>query len=235
MVLAYFYHPSTSLSPSRLLSSLCHEIPRRYRRCAASLKQNLDDQDSHSWTEGSDEDAVLSPASSRGLYHNLSNMSNHQKKANLILFGLSELQEHFCSLLSLLPSAERPLVLVLDGLNHLEKRLGSRLIGSLPSPLPPHVKVVLSASPSSREILKALGPQRPWEAQAEEPGYVSVSLGTADRRPRMKMLASLLSSCGRKVTSGQQALVNKALSSCGLTLYVRLLHLHVSLWTSGRT
>lgn len=212
MVLTYFHHPPTSLSPSRLLSSLCHEIPRRYRRRAASLKRNLDERDRRSWTEGSDED-----------------------EANVIAFGLSELQEHFCSLLSLLPSAGRPLVLVLDGLNHLEGHLGSRLIGSLPSPLPPHVKVVLSASPSSRDILKALGPQRPWEAQAEEPGYVSVSLGTADRRPRVKMLASLLSSSGRKVTSGQQALVNQALSSCGLTLYVRLLHLHVSLWTSGRT
>lgn len=235
MVLTYFYHPSTSLSPTRLLSSLCHEIPRRYRHCAASLKQNLDDQNSHSWTEWSDEDTMFSSASSPDLHHNLSNTSNHQKKSNFKSFGLSELQKQFCSLLSLLPSAERPLVLVLDGLDHLEKRLGSQLIRSLPSPLPPHVKVILSVSPSSREILKALGPQRPWEARVEEPGYMSVSLGTADRRSCMKMLASLLSSCGRKVTSGQQALVNQALTSCCLTLYVRLLHLHVSLWSSSRT
>uniref|UniRef100_UPI003AB07330 NACHT and WD repeat domain-containing protein 2-like n=1 Tax=Centroberyx gerrardi TaxID=166262 RepID=UPI003AB07330 len=63
-------------------------------------------------------------------------------------------------------------------------------------------------------------------------GYMCVQLSLADRKQCVKMLASLLSGSGRRVTSGQQALVNQALTSCSLTLYARLLHVHTSLWSS---
>lgn len=236
VVLTYFCHLSTSLSPKQLLSSLCHEIPHRYQHNASSFKQNLN-QDSHSCTESCDEDAMFSFTSNPDLQTQRRFSENNN--TNLIFFGIAELQKQFFFLLSLLPSTKRPLFLILDGLDHIENHSGSQVIRSLPSPLPPNVKVILSVSPNSRQILKALGPQHPQdsllEVNAKKPGYELVSLGTADRKRRIKMLASLLSSSGRKVTSGQQALVNQALTSCCLSLYVRLLHLHISLWHSGRT
>lgn len=242
VVLTYFCHLSTSLSPKQLLSNLCHEIPRRYQHNASSLKQTLDNHGSHSCTESSDEDAMFSFTSTPDLHCELSFAevtSDCQKNTNLTLFGIAELQTQFFSLLSLMPSTQRPLFLIFDGLDHIESPFGSQIIRSLPSPLPPNVKVILSVSPNSRQILKALGPQHPQnsllEANAKKPGYMPVSLGMADRKRCVKMLASLLSSSGRKVTSGQQALVNQALTSCCLTLYVRLLHRHISLWHSGRT
>lgn len=242
VVLPYFCHLSTSLSPKQLLSSLCHQISCRYQHKASASKQNLDSPDSQSCTESSDEDAMFGFTSNPDLHWGLSNtemISDCQKNTDPVLFGIAELRKQFFSLLSLMPSTKRPLFLILDGLDHMEKRFGSEIIRSLPSPLPPNVKVILSVSPSSRQILKALSPQRPQdgllEATAKTPGYVPVPMGMADRKQCIKMLALLLSSSGRKVTSGQQALVNQALASCCLTLYVRLLHAHISHWYSGRS
>lgn len=242
VVLTYFCHLSTSRSPKQLLSSFCHEIPRRYQHNESSLKQNLDNQDRHSYTKSGYKDTMFGLISKPDSYCELSNAErifDCQKNTNFILFGIAELQKQFLSLLSLMPSTKRPLFLILDGLDHTEKHFWSQIIESLPSPLPPNVKVILSVSPNSREILKTLGPEHPrdslLEANTKKQGYLPVSLGMADRKPCVQMLASLLSSSGRKVTSGQQALVNQALTSCRLTLYVILLHLHVSLWRSGKT
>uniref|UniRef100_H3BY91 Nephrocystin 3-like N-terminal domain-containing protein n=2 Tax=Tetraodon nigroviridis TaxID=99883 RepID=H3BY91_TETNG len=60
VVLTYFCHLSTGRSPKQLLSSLCHEIPRRYRQSASSLKQNLDNPDRHSCRKSANKDAVFS-------------------------------------------------------------------------------------------------------------------------------------------------------------------------------
>lgn len=241
VVLTYFCHLSTSLSPKLLLSNLCHEIHHRYQPNASSLKQNLDNQDCHSWKEPSDEDAMFSFTSKPKLHCQLSNteaISDCQQNTNVLSSDIVEHQKQFCFLLSLMPSTKRPLLLILNGLDHMKNHFGSQIIGSFPSPLPPNVKVILSVSPNSRHILKALGPQPPQEglleADGKKPSHIPLSLGMADRKGCLKMLASLLSSSGRKVTSGQQALVNRALTSCSLTLYVRLLHLHISLWHSGR-
>lgn len=236
VVLTYFCHLSTGRSPKQLLSSLCHEIPRRYRQSASSLKQNLDNPDRHSCRKSANKDAVFSLTSNPDLHCEA--ISACQKNTDVLFFGIAELRKQFFSLLSLMPSTQRPLFLILDGLDHIENHFGSQIIESLPSPLPPNVKVILSVSLSSRHILKTLGPERPRDtllrSDAKEQGYLPVPLGMADRKPCIKMLASLLSSSGRKVTSGQQAVVNEALTSWCLTLYVRLLHLHVSLWRSGR-
>ncbi|KAM6946004.1 NACHT and WD repeat domain-containing protein 2-like [Aplochiton taeniatus] len=64
-------------------------------------------------------------------------------------------------------------------------------------------------------------------------GHVCVELGPVERRMCVRMLASLLEVSGRRVTSGQQAGVNQALSSGALPLYTRLLHAHAVLWSSG--
>lgn len=240
VVLPYFCQMASSFPTKQLLLSLCQQISYRYHQ-NTSLKKNLDNQDSHSYTKPREEDTMFSFTSDPGLHCELSNTettSSCWKNFNLQPFGLSDLQKQFSSLLSLLPSAKQPLFLIIDGLDHYENHFGYQLIRSLPSTLPPNVKVMLSISSSRRQILQALSPQHPQDSLLkvnEESGYISVALGMADREQCFKMLASLLSSSGRKVTSGQQALVNQALTSCSLALYVRLLHLHVSLWLSGRT
>ncbi|XP_071353048.1 NACHT and WD repeat domain-containing protein 2 isoform X2 [Trachinotus anak] len=155
--------------------------------------------------------------------------------------SLSELKERLSSLLSLLPSPKQPLVLILDGLDQIESNfICSQIIESLPSPLLPGVKLIFTISSSRTHVLQAIKLRYPQcspphcvsEGSEKESGYVCVQLGLADRKECVKMLASLLTSSGRRVTSGQQALVNRALTSCCLTLYARLLHVHTSLWYS---
>uniref|UniRef100_A0A3Q3LC29 NWD1/2-like winged helix-turn-helix domain-containing protein n=1 Tax=Mastacembelus armatus TaxID=205130 RepID=A0A3Q3LC29_9TELE len=154
--------------------------------------------------------------------------------------SLSELKERFSTILSLLPFPRRTLVLLLDGLDQLENNFGLQIIESLPSPLPPGVKLILTVSSNQTQVLQAIKlhypqcnpPQCVSKDSETKSGYDCVQLGLADRKQCVKMLASLLSSSGRRVTSGQQALVNQALTSCGLTLYAQLLHVHTSLWRS---
>ncbi|XP_023254492.1 NACHT and WD repeat domain-containing protein 2-like [Seriola lalandi dorsalis] len=155
--------------------------------------------------------------------------------------SLSELKECLSSLLSLLPSPKQPLVLILDGLDQIENNfICPQIIESLPSPLPLGAKLILTVSSSGAHILQAIKLQYPQcspprcvpKGSEKESGYVCVQLGLADRKECVKMLASLLISSGRRVTSGQQALVNQALTSCCLTLYAQLLHVHTSLWYS---
>uniref|UniRef100_A0A665UJI3 Uncharacterized protein n=1 Tax=Echeneis naucrates TaxID=173247 RepID=A0A665UJI3_ECHNA len=153
---------------------------------------------------------------------------------------LSELKEHFSSLLSLLPSPKQPLVLILDGFDHFKNDfIFPQIVESLPSPLPPSVKLILAVSSSQARVLQAIKLQYPkcspphcLSESDKEWGFILVQLGVANRKECVKMLASLLMSSGRTVTSGQQALVNQALASCCLTLYARLLHVHTSLWYS---
>lgn len=135
--------------------------------------------------------------------------------------SLSELRGHLSSLLTLRPSSKQPLCLILDGLDHMEKTLWSELVSSLPTPLPANVKVVLTVASSARV--------------PEGVALSLVPLPALERKRCVRMVASLLSGCGRRVTSGQQVLVNRALSSCRLPLYVRLLHRHTALWRSGES
>lgn len=221
MVLTYFCTQASSFSPKQLLSRLCQQVSRRYQQHASCFKQNLD-----SPTEPRGEDAELSLAPDPEL--------SDAEATPDCRKNTTEVQRQFSSLLSLVPSTKQPLVLILDGLDHIHNHIGTQIIRSLPSPLPPNVKVILSVSSTGRQILQGLSPQH-RQGDEEESGFVSVPLGTADRKQCLKMLASLLRGSGRKVTSGQQALVNRALTSCSLALYVRLLHLHASLWRSGRT
>uniref|UniRef100_A0A3P8WMP2 NWD1/2-like winged helix-turn-helix domain-containing protein n=1 Tax=Cynoglossus semilaevis TaxID=244447 RepID=A0A3P8WMP2_CYNSE len=155
--------------------------------------------------------------------------------------SLTELRAHFRCLLSNLPSSKQPLVLILTGLDQIQTDSHClSILESLPSPLPPAVKLILTVSTSSTQILRAIRVhythpcRRPCvsESTKQAAGYVSVQLGLADRKECGKLLVALLGSSGRRVTSGQQSVVNHALTSCGRTLYVRLLHVHASLWRS---
>lgn len=210
MVIPYFCTWSSSLSSvNHLLLSLCRQIDSRYKRGTSSEHNyNLDHRnqpdDLHDGLKMSHTAPCLGPCclDERDL-------------------SLSELRGRLSSLLTQRPSSKQPLCLILDGLDHMEKTLWSELACSLPTPLPPNVKVVLSVSPSF---------------SARMSGGVALSLvplPALERKQCVKMVASLLSSCGRRVTSGQQVLVNRALSSCCLPLYIQLLQQHTALWRSG--
>ncbi|XP_034721604.1 NACHT and WD repeat domain-containing protein 2 isoform X2 [Etheostoma cragini] len=205
VVITYFCDLSIDPSPRHLLLSLCSQIGDRYHSECGS-EQYPRELDNPS----------CSPTSN---------------------FCLSKLKERLSSLLSFMPSTERPLVLILDGLDHIGNNFGLHIMESLPSPLPPSVKLILRVSSKWTQVLRDITPQRGplqcvSEGREKEVGYVCVQLGLVDRKQCLEMLASLLRNSGRRVTSGQQALVNRALTSCCLTLYARLLHLHVSHWHS---
>ncbi|XP_054457796.1 NACHT and WD repeat domain-containing protein 2 [Anoplopoma fimbria] len=215
VVITYFCNLSINPSLRHLLSSLCYQIADRYRS-ESSSEQNPSHMDSLSCIT------------------NLRDFcSNCSSKSNICL---SELKERLSSLLTSMPTTKQPLVLILCGLDHMGNNSGPYIMESLPSPLPPNVKLILTVSSNRTQVLQAINPKRSppqcVSEGSEESGYVCVQLGSVDRKQCLKMLASLLSSSGRKVTSGQQALVNTALTSCGLPLYARLLHLHSSLWHS---
>ncbi|CAN9511577.1 unnamed protein product [Ophioblennius macclurei] len=196
VVVSYLCNLSTDASPRRLLSGLCSRIADGYL-------------DSSSGLEPSSRPPV-----------DLSELHSLLLKPD---FSSSEVKGLLWSLLTLLPSKNRPLVLLLDGLDQLEDGVGPQVVHSLPSPVPPHVKLVLTASSFRTRLLHAV-------ARRFHDG--AVRLGAPDRKRCVKMLEALLRRSGRKVTSGQQAVVNRALGRCRLPLYVRLLHEITALWRS---
>lgn len=224
-LVTFFSSLSINPSPKRLLSFLCYQIATRYHSSPSS--------DYHRSTSSSS-----SCSSDPGERLSSCSWSLRPEGTNTAMMTLSELQEFFSSLLSHCPSTKRPLVLILDGLDHIESNSALQILGSLPSPLPPSVKLVLTVSSSRTQILTAFGPHSPSGSMSEggdkESGCVCLQLGVADRKQSVRMLASLLSGSGRKVTSGQQVLVNQALTSCLLPLHTRLLRQHTALWCSGR-
>uniref|UniRef100_A0A8C4ZGE1 NWD1/2-like winged helix-turn-helix domain-containing protein n=1 Tax=Gadus morhua TaxID=8049 RepID=A0A8C4ZGE1_GADMO len=107
----------------------------------------------------------------------------------------SWLKDHLSSLLSSFPTPNRPVVLILDGLDQIN------------------------------DALQAI--------QLHYPEcYSFVELKSMESGQCIRMVASLLSLSGRRVTSGQQTLVNKALGSCSQIFYARLLHSQTLHWTS---
>lgn len=233
VVIPYFCNLSVNPSPKHLLSSLCHQIACRYHSRSSS-EQNPNDLD--------DPSCITNLRDSKSNHEPTSREHASTYNQNLSAIKpdmcLSELKECLSSLLSLMPSTKQPLVLILDGLDHIKHNSGPQILGSL-SPLPPSVKLILAVSSNRTQVLEAINPRGSppccvsEDSESVESGYVCVQLGSADRKQCVKMLASLLSSSGRRVTSGQQALVNQALTSCCLTFYTRLLHLLTSLWHSG--
>uniref|UniRef100_A0A8C6U6G4 NACHT domain-containing protein n=1 Tax=Neogobius melanostomus TaxID=47308 RepID=A0A8C6U6G4_9GOBI len=148
------------------------------------------------------------------------------------------LKQHISTLTSSLPSPKYPLVILISGLDQMDYNCGLQVIESFPSPLPKNLKLLLIASSSRKHIVKAMELHYPCctmsgsELEVKESGVFCVELGLPNRKQSVKMLASLLSACGRGITSGQQALVNQALTSCSRPLYARLLHKLASNWHS---
>ncbi|KAF3847807.1 hypothetical protein F7725_020835 [Dissostichus mawsoni] len=198
VVVTYFCNLSINQSPKHLLSSLCYQIGVRYHSKSSSEQNpnNLGD-----------------PSSITQPWEYNSNCSSSPNMC------VSELKERLTSLLSSMPSTKQPLVLILVGLDLIKGNFGPEFLDSLPSPLPHSVKLILTVSSNQTQVLQAFKPQRSppqsvSKGSEKELGYVCVPMGLVDRKQCVKMLATLLSSSGRRVTSGQQALVNQALTSC---------------------
>ncbi|KAK2847136.1 hypothetical protein Q5P01_010135 [Channa striata] len=258
MVITHFCSLSISNFPQQLLSSLCYQIYNRFHssskqspslyRCTDPNEPSCPRDQKPSCKAAAALESHLEPitrAHGSDFTLNLNAMScPHPKDTSSGLINpdvsLSELKERLCSLLTLLPSPKQPVVLILDGLDQNEKTFSLPIIESLPSPLPPCVKLIFTISPNNSHVLQAIKQHYPQcslsrclseDSEKKDEGYICVQV-VPNRKGCMKMLAWLLTSSGRKVTSGQQALVNRALTSCCLTLYARLLHVHSSLWKS---
>ncbi|XP_034024631.1 NACHT and WD repeat domain-containing protein 2-like [Thalassophryne amazonica] len=244
VVITYFSNLSVDPSPKHLLSSLCYQIAGAYHTCFSMQDHNLSIS-----PDLNHPSCILNPFYFDSSCIPPSNLSPHYEtktrgqlsfsNQRLIFdfwlnpnscfkpdISLFDLKEHLSSLLCLLPSPKKPLVLILNGLDQIENNHSLQIIGALPSPLPPSVKLILSISSNRMHALQAIKLHYP---QCSGTGYECVQLGSVDRRERGKMLASLLSVSGRRITSGQQALVNQALTSCSLPLYTCLLHVQTSL------
>ncbi|XP_061537367.1 NACHT and WD repeat domain-containing protein 2-like isoform X2 [Phycodurus eques] len=215
-------------SAERLLSSLCYQILRSYDRSSSS--QDLNAGHRRGVTELRNAESSVAHLNPRTVFRAI-------KKPDISLY---EVKEYLCFLLSLLPSSKKPLVLILDGVDQMGRNFAVQIIESLPSPLPPGVKIILGISSKHTHLMQVIKLHYPEcsapgfvsEGVKKQLGYVHVLLGSADRKQCLKVLMSLLSNSRRRVTSGQLALLNQALTSCCFTLYVRLLHCHTSFWCS---
>uniref|UniRef100_A0A3P9L417 Nephrocystin 3-like N-terminal domain-containing protein n=1 Tax=Oryzias latipes TaxID=8090 RepID=A0A3P9L417_ORYLA len=212
--LSYFCSMSVDASPERLLTSLCLQITAEY---------------DHQFPADTDTSFCPNPTVTSFRY---------PRRSSLGLMNLSELQKHLASLLTLLPCTKRPLILLLDGLDQLENSVGVQIVRNLPSPLPCGVKLIITVSSNQPHLLNTIKQQYshvgglPHHVSEEESGFLCVEMGSADTKQCRKMLTFLLRGSGRRVTSGQQALINEALTSCRLPLYTRLLHVHAAGWSS---
>ncbi|XP_026231645.1 NACHT and WD repeat domain-containing protein 2 isoform X1 [Anabas testudineus] len=246
VVITHFANLSINTSTRNLLSSWCYQIAKRYRSNSdpkqdVSFYVSTDPDDPVRVTNSRDYESNCSPAAVDSQCEPTSR--DHVSVSSIVKpdISLSELKDILSSLLTLLPSTSQPLVLILDGLDQIENNFSLPVIESLPSPLPPGVKLILAVSSKRAHVLQAVKLHYPQcspshcvsEEREKQPGCVCVEMGSPDRSVCVKMLSSLLSRSGRKVTSGQQVLVNQALTSCCLTLYARLLHEHTSLWQSA--
>ena len=142
-------------------------------------------------------------------------------------WDVNQLGKALTNLLIMASSSSRPLVLILDGLDQVPEADETQRNRWLPVSLPVNVKLLISTAPrksGTLQALKALYPEF----------YLFLELKSKDGRDCSRMLKDLLLSCSRRITSGQQIHVNKALKKCSLPLYIELLHRQVCNWNSSQ-
>ena len=132
-----------------------------------------------------------------------------------------ELVEDFARRLGL-ASAERPLVVFLDALDQLAEGQAARTLAWLPSELPAHVSVVVSALPG--DSLQALRARLP-ETSVVELDPMTAADGGA-------LLDAWLADAGRTLTGAQRAEVLGHFAAEGLPLYLRLAFEEARRWRS---
>lgn len=123
---------------------------------------------------------------------------------------------------------DRPLVILLDGLDQLCPDHRAYGLAWLPSLLPPNVYLVLSTLPCRHELLDTLAALYP-----DRNSFMNIlSLGP---QLSINLVKEWLHSAGRDLTSAQYDVVENALSACNLPLYTTLVFQEVCRWFSYST
>ncbi|CAL8335111.1 unnamed protein product [Boreogadus saida] len=271
VIIPYFANITINPSPKHILSLLCYQIVCCYRQphdvssdldISKGLPSNLDSNHEPCSAENHHSNPNL--RSRTDLKPKDPNPPEPRPKQSIPSqyfepdLSQSWLKDHLSSLLSSFPTPNRPVVLILDGLDQINDVDVQHMVQCLPSPLPASVKLILSVSNRRTQALQAIQlhypectssplhvshsivPTKDKErkgllmetGQTQSKGYSFVELKSVERGQCIRMVASLLSLSGRRVTSGQQTLVNKALGSCSQIFYARLLHSQTLHWTS---
>ncbi|KAL4646973.1 NACHT and WD repeat domain-containing protein 2-like [Arapaima gigas] len=140
--------------------------------------------------------------------------------------NLIQLSKVFRNLLITASTAQRPLVLIIDGLDQLgTEDIKSPSLWWLPKSLPANVKLLISTAPKKAGILQSLRALYPKSS-------FFLELGLQERRDLSQMLADQLMARDRRITSGQQVYVSHVLATCPLPLCVDLLCEQVCEWSS---
>ncbi|KAM5180519.1 NACHT and WD repeat domain-containing protein 2-like [Mantella aurantiaca] len=155
-----------------------------------------------------------------GLCQQLSDI--HMAQVPFHLDDIIKITGCFHSLLSM-ASMERPLVLIIDGIDNLAHcELNSDLFFWLPSFLPEFSKIILSVS--QENILDQN------KSQISSQVY-SIKVQPMRRECNDNLKVNLLKE-GRKITSGQQVYVNRSLTNCATPLQMHLVLKEVKGWKS---
>ena len=135
-----------------------------------------------------------------------------------------DVQATFSSVLDKFPS-DKNLVIFLDALHAAKDENNGNSLQWLPKHLKENVKIVISTLPEENGILEQLqvlvdGDQHFIEVLPLVPAEC------------YGVLQGMLDNDGQRISPEQEQIVNKAFQSCGLPLYVKLLHRDVKGWKS---
>jgi HEAT repeat protein/WD40 repeat protein len=132
----------------------------------------------------------------------------------------------FASLLEGLPvSADRPITVIVDGLDQLAGASDPEHYGWIPERLPDHVKLIVSSLPGGRDEYRSL-----IENAVGAKNVIQVGPMTED--DCVRLLEGRLRRAHRSLTPDQWAVVSRRIAGCHTPLYVVLLSEEVRRWKS---
>ncbi|MEW8506995.1 MAG: AAA family ATPase [Candidatus Thiodiazotropha sp.] len=119
-------------------------------------------------------------------------------------------------------SADRPYVLLLDGLDLLPADDRLATMGWLPDPWPGHLRIIASTRDMDqlRQILET------------QPTTRNLQLGPLHDKAALQLFDTLLSSAGRSLTPQQTTEIRRSISKCARPLFIRLLADLAATWSS---
>lgn len=121
-----------------------------------------------------------------------------------------------------LATLDRPLVVVLDGLDQLSSAGGGRRLLWLPARLPPHARLVVSTTPgSSLDLL-----------HRKQPAPIFLELAAMSKDEGGELLDRWLAGAGRSLQPAQRQRVLDAFTAHGLPLFLHLAFEEARLWRS---
>jgi len=138
-----------------------------------------------------------------------------------------ELLKFFHEEILSLASEEKPLVIFLDSLDQLSPAFNAHSMGWIPKILPPFVSLIVSTLPTERNCLPNL---RQRLSGAGEGSFLEVPVLPPEIG--IEILENWMEKEGRRVTDPQREVIKKALDSCSLPLYLRLVFNEAKRWKS---